>query len=176
MRPLLILDLDETLIHAVEVPLAHDASFRCGQYFVYERPFVREFCNSCSRYYDLAVWTSSTADYAQCVVEHIMDGGQTAFLWVRDQCTRRYDPEAKEHYWVKDLRKVKRSGYDLKRVLVVDDTRQKLERNYGNLILVSEFNGDPQDRELDQLSGYLGGIVGVEDLRAIEKQGWRATR
>jgi hypothetical protein len=173
MRPLLILDLDETLIHAVEAPLDHDASFRCGQYHVYERPFAREFCQACTRDYDLAVWTSSTAGYAQCVVEHVADGAPVAFLWTRDQCTRRHDPETQEYYWVKDLKKVKRAGYDLKRVLFVDDTRQKLERNYGNLILVSEYTGDRDDRELVQLSGYLAGIAGVEDFRALEKRAWR---
>ncbi len=172
-RPLLILDLDETLIHAVEAPLTRDASFRCGPYHVYERPFARQFCVSCSRYYDLAVWTSSTPDYARVVVDHVLGGVPTAFLWTRDQCTRRFDPEAQDYYWVKDLKKVKRSGYDLDRVLVVDDTRQKLERNHGNLILVSEFTGDPQDRELELLAGYLERIASIENLRALEKRAWR---
>lgn len=172
----MILDLDETLIHAAEAPLDRDAAFRCGPYHVYERPHVPEFLQACARHYEIAVWTSSTADYAACVVEHVMHGVCLEFLWARDRCTKCLDPESQEHYWVKDLKKVRRVGYDLERVLVVDDTRQKLERNYGNLVLVQEFTGDPDDRELVRLADYLVAIAGTADLRAIEKRSWRVGR
>lgn len=173
MRPLLILDLDETLIHAAEAPLNREASFRCGRYHVYERPYAREFCAACSRHYELAVWTSASAEYAHCVVDHVLEGVRTAFVWSREKCTRRFDADAREYYWVKDLRKVKRAGYDLSRTLFVDDSRRMLERNYGNLVLVSGFTGDPRDDELSLLSEYLAGVAGCADLRALEKRGWR---
>lgn len=36
-------------------------------------------------------------------------------------------------YRVKDLKTIRRVGYELERVIVVDDTAKKHERNYGNL-------------------------------------------
>jgi RNA polymerase II subunit A small phosphatase-like protein len=170
------LDLDETLIYASERPLATDHDFRCGTCFIHKRPFVHEFLDICARAYDLGVWTSATMDYAQCIQLVLFDGFPLAFLWARDRCIQRYDVESREYYWVKDLKKVKRAGFELDRVLMVDDTRRNLERNYGNLVVVSKFAGDPADRELMHLADYLGELAGEEDLRRIEKRGWRQTK
>ncbi len=40
---MLIFDVDETLTHATETPLAIALSFRTGPYSVYQRPFVGDF-------------------------------------------------------------------------------------------------------------------------------------
>lgn len=174
-RPLLILDLDETLIHGSERPLAAKHDFRCVSFYIYERPFVREFIEACARLYKLAVWTSSSGDYAQCIRSAVFGERPLEFLWARDRCTRRFDAEAQEHYWAKDLKKVRRAGYDLGRVLVVDDTAKKLERNHSNIVVVSEFEGDPNDRELLALAEYLRELERENDFRRVEKRGWRKT-
>ena len=90
--------------------------------------------------------------------------------------TNRWDQELQEHYWVKDLKKVKRAGHDLERVLIVDDTPKKIERNYGNLVLVREFTGDPGDDELAPLADYLVSIAGLSNLRDMDKRNWRHRR
>ena len=61
---------------------------------------------------------------------------QLKFLWSRNRCTLRTDHDAHEQYWVKDLKKIRRIGYALERVIVVDDTAKKHELNYGNLVRV----------------------------------------
>ncbi len=40
---LLILDLDETLIHATENELNFSADFRFDRYFIYKRPYLDQF-------------------------------------------------------------------------------------------------------------------------------------
>jgi RNA polymerase II subunit A small phosphatase-like protein len=172
-KPLLILDLDETLIYASLRPLASKHDFRCASYYIHKRPFVHEFLETCAGIYDLAVWTSSTSDYARCVRSVVFGERHLEFLWARDRCTRQFDAETREHYWVKDLKKVKRAGYDLRRVLTVDDTARNLERSYGNLVVVDRFLGDPDDRELPALAEYLAGLSGVDDFRSIDKRLWR---
>lgn len=176
VRPLLILDLDETLVHATTQPLDIDHAFRCDQYFIHERPFVREFLIAVADAWDLAVWTSSAPDYAECIRSHLFADVSLVFLWTRERCTGRFDAESQQRYWVKDLRKVKRAGYDLSRVLMVDDLPQALERNYGNLLTVKPFEGDPADAELRSLAPYLVGLACEENLRSIEKRGWRDRR
>lgn len=42
VNPLLILDLDETLIHATEQP-EREADFQIFHYHVYKRPYLEEF-------------------------------------------------------------------------------------------------------------------------------------
>lgn len=58
-------------------------------------------------------------------------------------------------YRVKDLKTIRRVGYELERVIVVDDTAKKHERNYGNLVRVRPFEGQLDDDELLYLATYL---------------------
>jgi RNA polymerase II subunit A small phosphatase-like protein len=175
-RPLLILDLDETLIYSSEQALSIGHDFRCGQYNVYKRPFVGEFLETCARSYDMAVWTSATEDYARVIVPALFGELAIEFLWARERCTQRHDDTTREAYWVKDLKKVKRAGFELKRVLMVDDARRELERNYSNAVIVNPFEGNPADRELLHLAAYLARIAGAEDLQRLEKRDWRGAR
>lgn len=91
----------------------------------------------------------------------------------RERCTVKRNLETFETEFVKDLKKVKRAGYDLARVLVVDDTRHKVARNYGNAIYIAPFEGDPDDEKLPLLKKYLEGLLAFENFRAVEKRGWR---
>lgn len=174
--PLLLLDLDETLIYGSERELDRGADFVCGTYFIHKRPHVGEFVRRCAEAYRLAVWTSATSGYAAGVASQLFGDVPAAFVWARDRCTSRYDPETRERTWVKDLKKVKRAGYDLARVLIVDDTAQKLERNYGNLVPVRAYTGDPEDGELRPLADYLVALAGVADFRKVDKRDWRSAQ
>ena len=176
-KPLLILDLDETLVLA-EKSMGQRMDFRVGSYGIRFRPCLNEFLATVEPIFLLAVWTSSTLEYAAPIVDAISSraGVSFKFLWARERCTQRYDPERQAPYWIKDLKKIRRAGYDLRRVLVVDDTSSKLERSYGNHILVREFTGDPADRELEVLAAYLITLAEAPDFRAIEKRGWRSRR
>ncbi|MDQ1832347.1 NIF family HAD-type phosphatase [Massilia scottii] len=62
-RRLLIFDLDETLVHASELPLAHPCDFEVAPYLLYQRPFARELIDFAAERFDLAVWSSSSAAY-----------------------------------------------------------------------------------------------------------------
>ena len=171
---LVIFDLDETLIHAAERPLAREPDFTVGPFPVYKRPFVEELLIDCARDCTLAVWTSATRDYAEAVLDRLIPAGVSfAFVWTRERCTRRYMPEEQDHGWIKDLKKVKKRGFPLERVLMVDDTPGNLARQYGNYIRVTPYLGDEDDRELVLLARYLRELRGVENVRKIEKRGWQ---
>lgn len=72
-----------------------------------------------------------------------------------------------------DLEKVRKRGYPLERVIVVDDTARKHERNYGNLVLVRSWEGVEPDDELLHLRAYLHTLVDAENVRTIETRRWR---
>src|SRR4051794_22266208 len=170
---LLVLDLDETLIYATEQPLRRAHDFVDGPYFVYRRPSLSEFLASCSACFRLAVWSTATDEYVRPVVERIMPPGiEPEFAWGRSRCVRGYDPEAFEEESLKDLKKVKRAGYRLERVLIADDTPRKVRRHYGNAVYVPPFFGDPEDDILTRLAMYLTTLRDVPDVRALEKRGW----
>lgn len=173
-RKLLILDLDETLIHATEESLSIQEDFIVGPYFVYRRPHLERFLGFCLSNFEVAVWSSSTEDYAIEIAKRLFPSlTSLAFLWARRRCTRRCDHENGEWYWVKDLKKVRRKGYDLEQVIVVDDSPRKLERHYGNLIRLREFNGAQDDDELLLLEPYLKTLALEEKIRGLEKRSWR---
>ena len=170
---LLILDLDETLIYATEDPLRRELDFIVGPYAIYQRPFLSEFLTSCSAWFHLAIWSSATDEYVQAVVERMMPTGiEPVFDWGRRRCVLRYDLEQFEDYHVKDLKKVKRMGYRLERVLIADDTPSKVQRHYGNAVYVPPFLGDSEDGTLPRLAGYLISLHDVANVRTVEKRGW----
>ena len=171
---LLILDLDETLIHATEKPLIRKANFQTDFYYVYKRPFIEEFLQFCHHNFKVGVWTTAGEYFARDVVSHLFDDNcALEFVWSYNRCTRVFDSEFLDYYYVKDLKKLKRRGYSLSEMMMVDDTPRKLERNYGNLIRITEWFGDSEDRELLLLIEYLTELKDVENIRQIEKRGWR---
>ena len=172
--PLLILDLDETLIFGTETPLSRPADLRVDVFAIYYRPHLAEFIARVRPAYQLAVWTSATASYAAPIVRSIFPPDlPLAFVWSRERCTWRRNLETQEEYWVKNLRKVKRLGYYLDRVLMVDDEAHKLERNYGNHIAIAPYTGAADDEELPWLAEYLIRVADSPNLRALEKRHWR---
>jgi len=124
--------------------------------------------------FDLAVWSSSSPDYAAAIASVVLPAGlDLKFVWGRDRCVQRFDGEQQAVYYVKDLRKVERQGYDLNQILIADDTPQKCARNYGNAVYVRPFLGDPNDTELERLAGYLKSLASCKNVRSIEKRNWR---
>ena len=92
-RKLLILHLDETLIHATREPWSARCDFRAGEYYVFRRPHLDDFLAFCFERFDVAVWTSSTRDYAGIVVPEIFgEPERLRFVWSRERCTRQFFP------------------------------------------------------------------------------------
>jgi len=173
---LLILDLDETLVFATEEKLARGEDFRVGPYFLYKRPGLDGFIEFAFNHFKVAVWTSSSRSYANGTIGAIFQHPERLeFAWARERCTRKSDPETRACYWIKDLKKVRRLGWSLEDVAVIDDSPEKLERSYGNHIRVVPYEGDPMDDELRKLQGYLAWLKEVPNVRLIDKRSWRKT-
>jgi len=171
---LLILDIDETLLYATKKKLQRDCDLVVGPYNIYLRPHLSRFLRELADYYELAVWTSSGSHFAEAVVAQLPFHVQPSFVWSRNRCTQKTDWETRERIYIKDLKKVKRLGYELGRILIVDDSPEKIYRSYGNHIHVQPFSGDPNDSELYLLEKYLISIAGAENVRSMEKRFWRS--
>lgn len=173
-KKLLILDLDETLVFGTMQPLERPAHFQVGEYSIYERPFVHDFIASCSDAFRLAVWTSATEAYAAAVVDHLFGARwNLEWVWARERCTLQFDHHDFAYRYTKNIKKVKKLGYKLEGVVVVDNTAEKWSKSYGNLVLVADYEGDQEDNELPRLGSYLRSLANVENVRGIEKRGWR---
>jgi RNA polymerase II subunit A small phosphatase-like protein len=171
---ILILDLDETLIYAAEQPLERKPDIVVDQYFVYTRPFLEDFLAFCFENFDVAVWTTATKSYAEEILKTILKESQKLrFVWTRDRCTLVFDEEVQEHFYVKRMSKLRRRGYKLESVIVVDDTPNVWKDSYGNLVRVKKFEGDLKDDELKILPIYLKTLLETTNIRKVEKRNWR---
>lgn len=182
---LLILDLDETLIHASATEVRADADFQVFHYFVYKRPGLAEFLTTCTRHFKLAIWSSASDDYVQAVVRQILPAEVALeFVWGRSRCTPFTTPQIDEYgyynldgtssyEYAKRLKKVRRRGFSLSQMLIVDDTPAKVQQNYGNAIYIKPYLGSIDDEELSYLGRYLLTLKDELNVRTIEKRHWR---
>lgn len=171
---LLILDIDETLIHGDE-QLGQPADFTVGPYGIVRRPGVARFLEfALEGFREVAVWTSATLGYAEAVLDQLLDRRRLVFVWGRERCVRSHDPESGDVIWRKDINKLRKRWPDRGRILFVDDSPEKIARSYGNLVKVAPFLGAPADDELLWLERYLRELGPVPNVRTVEKRGWRA--
>ena len=181
---LLILDLDETLLFATQNELDYPPHHVIWPYHVYVRPFFHSFLGKIQPHFELAIWSSASDEYVEAMVQTVFPKDiDFHFYWGRSRCTSlfynahngRYcpDEESAHQLFVKKLKKVKRTfDWPLERILIVDDTPEKCQDNYGNAIYIKDFNGDQDDIELLKLTDYLISMKDVSNVRAIEKRGW----
>jgi carboxy-terminal domain RNA polymerase II polypeptide A small phosphatase len=185
MKKLLVLDLDETLIHASETPLARAPDFKVFGYSVYRRPYLSEFLAFCHAHFAVAVWSSASDDYVQAIVRQIFaQPERLVAVWGASKTTirrshpgdcDRFGQPLPEYHDQKRLQKLTRFSWSLDNMLMVDDSHEKCSVNFGNAIYPAPFYGDATDDELCYLAGYLHSIKHSDRVRRLEKRGWRAS-
>jgi RNA polymerase II subunit A small phosphatase-like protein len=181
---LVILDIDETLLYATKEQLDIDHNFKISDYFVYIRPHLHEFIEFVDQNFQYAIWSSASDNYVKEITEKLELTNKAVFCWARSKATYKrpssFDSDGNlnvdsidHHFFVKRLKKVKKLGFDLERILIIDDTPHKSQENYGNAIYVTEYKGDQDDNELLKLTEYLTTLKQVDNVRNIEKRNWK---
>ncbi|CAJ1374760.1 unnamed protein product [Effrenium voratum] len=179
-RLLVVLDLDETLLHATLCKVDEDLSWLPARVwqprvdfeakgkglvlgldeeiplFVSLRPGAEEFLEWLkSADVDVAVYTAGTEPYAkQSVVKLALDKYPSLF---RDECVPFGLPITK------DLTKLRE---DLSRVVLVDNSRRSFWLQPDNGLLVSDWDGrNSSDEELKAVKATLLELLQLEDVR-----------
>ena len=174
----LVLDLDETLIHAEPlVPgVQYDAvlSFEAGHGLpaenmgVNKRPFVELFLAKMHQLFDLVVFTASNQDYADKVVELLDPHNQYFKLRLyRQDCIRA------NNKLVKDL-----SCFDTDQVYLLDNYIYSFAWDLGKGIPIYPFFSNPYDEELltliEVLSQVGSGTLSEVVRRGLDPEGFLA--
>ena len=174
---LLILDVDETLIHATEKELGFSPDFKLEKYFVYKRPHLDQFLENISKHFTIGIWSSADDSYVTEIVNKIKpDNIEFEIIWGRSRCSLKKDYTFDNYFFEKRLDKLKKKGFKLEQIIIVDDTPEKSRNNYGNVIYIKEFLGDTTDEELNHLLDYLLTLKNAVNIRSIEKRGWRTNK
>ena len=165
-QKLIVFDLDETLIHATQQPLASAADLRWEDFHIYKRPGLDAFLTACSTLAEIAIWSSADDDYVAGIARQIIPAGiKPTFVWGRSQCWVKIVQQPvdashpgitrKVRQWIKPLEKIRRKGYKMQNLLIIDDSHAKVIDNPGNYLLIAPFEGNPADQELAHLTTYL---------------------
>lgn len=153
---LIILDLDETLIYANQNALGIPCDFKVDKYFVYKRPYLEQLLTAISKHFSIGICSSADADYVNEMLQHIKPASiDLSIVWGRSKCSLKRDPVFDTYCYEKRLDKLKKKGFRLEQILLVDDSPSKARTNYGNAIYIKEFTGNQNDHELLFLYDYL---------------------
>eukprot|EP01138_Halocafeteria_seosinensis_P004630 gb/GECG01004736.1/.p1 GENE.gb/GECG01004736.1/~~gb/GECG01004736.1/.p1 ORF type:complete len:411 (+),score=30.96 gb/GECG01004736.1/:1-1233(+) len=159
----LVLDLDETLVHATFEEIEHPDfvvhvvyANKTWRINVKKRPYVDEFLEAMSQKFEIGVFTAALRTYAQKTINEL--GGNTvSWALYRNSCTN-YSNQV-----VKDLKILNR---DVRRTIIIDDNSHRFLFQPENGIQCSSFTGEPNDTELLQLRELLENVPeDVADVR-----------
>ena len=151
IKPLtLFIDLDETLISFVYS--------KENEGFSRIRPYLFQFLNLVKNYYECIIFTSSTRDYADPIIDVIEENRGTYFnhRLYRDNCT------IYNNNYIKDISKF---GRDLSKCIIVDNNLQSFKMQKENGILISSFWGDNAH---DNSLLFLGRILVTIAMEIVE--------
>jgi len=168
-KPVLVLDLDETLIHSsVENKkgehdfVVHDEEHR-QQFLVYKRPFVCLFIHTMAQFYELSVFTASFACYSDPIIS-LLDPFHIISKRVYNTSLT---PIA--NGYEKDLSAVSKSHLP-KRIIMVDNSPTACLTHHENLYVIESFRAETEnDKSLIALIPLLVAMSDpiVKDFRCV---------
>lgn len=171
---LLVLDLDETLVHCcnfdqktnsntVTLPLKNPHGVYQGMIRFNVRPGVEKFLKTMGEHFQIVVFTASDRQYAKTVLDYIDHQQAVCRLMTRDSCSF-----TRAGYVVKDLRIFK--DKDLNKIVLVDNLAKCSLPQLDNAIPVLPFINDENDNELDELASFLVKLTSESNIPAYLKR------
>lgn len=128
-KPLLVLDIDETLIHSTTNGPPGDFFVHIpgdyNRYQVHVRPGAKSFLKkirSLTQFADVGVWTAATAAYASRILDNIIPEWRSTFSFFK---TRKHCTNLPNGHLVKDLRRLR----DWNDVVLLDDNELNFRFN-----------------------------------------------
>ncbi|OHT11408.1 NLI interacting factor-like phosphatase family protein [Tritrichomonas foetus] len=161
-KKVLVLDMDETLIHSSNIPPHSSISFiKIGNpgFYVYKRPGLDEFLEFVMQNFEVFIFTYGSMEYAEPVLNSLCPKIDKNHRLYRDQC------EKGSSGVKKDISIFGRPKTD---VILIDDSNSAMNYNPKNTIQISRWMGMPNDSELvDWLPQVLQRCLQAEDVRKV---------
>lgn len=165
-RKTLVLDLDETLVHAsFQRPEQYDFELQLEfnnhpiKVYIQKRPGVDEFLNSVVYQFDVFIFTASMMEYAFPVVRQLLPTIPESHILTRNHC------KLMNGMIVKDLSIFRRS---MGSIIIVDNNALSFQLQPENGIPISTWVGDYEDNALlDVLLPFLNYCRDANDVREV---------
>lgn len=151
MKGLVVLDIDETLISSEVVTEGELDQINQHQFdfnftlqwkdityyvFIKKRPFLDQFLEYLVKNFRIAVFTAADREYATEILKHLGIFDQLEFFKSRESLSIGFD-WFKFIVYLKKLKSI--PDIDLKRTVIIDDTKEVANRNQRNLIHIKSF-------------------------------------
>ncbi|CAH1286446.1 unnamed protein product [Diabrotica balteata] len=173
-RKILVLDLDETLVHShhngvvrqtVRPKMPPDFVLDLiierhpVQFFVHKRPHVNYFLDIVSQWYELVIFTASIEVYGTEVADRLDAGtGILSRRFYRQHCTQEMGS------FTKDLSTV---SNDLSSIFIIDNSPGAYRAYPNNAIPIKSWFSDPTDIALLNLLPLLDALRFTSDVRSV---------
>ena len=167
-KKLLILELDETLIHTsfVQVPNCdYDYHFninfleRSVTVFVYKRPYVNEFLYQMSKYYNIIIYSSNIPEYSNPLIDKL---DEEKVIYKRVYKDKKIQLNGKK---ISDLTKLI-NEYGKNIIIISNNSFPSFINDSNNNILpINSWNFNKSDDELIKLKSFLEFLNSVNDVR-----------
>ena len=185
-KKLLIIDLDETLIHSefrtrenfnkLDIVVKKSkCNVKTFSFFdddniyymdVFFRPYLKLFLDEVSQYFDLAIFTAAMKNYADTIIDYIDKNGEYfKFRLYRDACI-----PIQNKLYIKDLRIIK--DYDPSNVILMDNSLYSFMNQPSNGMLVNSFYMNHKDMQLISAKNFLINYISPCDDVRKECEKW----
>jgi TFIIF-interacting CTD phosphatase-like protein len=186
MKGLIVLDIDETLISSKVVleneldtidqnqfDFSFTLDWQSETYYVFikKRPFLDEFIEYLVKDFEIAVFTAADREYATKILQHLGIFDRLKFFKSRESLSIGFD-WFKLFVYLKKLKSI--PDIDLKKTVIIDDTKEVANRNSKNLIHVNQFKWNRKSSENDatllKVISLLEQIKDLPDWTSVKKR------
>mmetsp|Transcript_35899 Transcript_35899/g.41929 ORF Transcript_35899/g.41929 Transcript_35899/m.41929 type:complete len:301 (+) Transcript_35899:14-916(+) len=168
-KPVLVLDLDETLIHATRTRPSYPAQEitvvvgdRKRRFYVVKRPGVEEFLETLAQSYTILIYTASIYAYAETILLQLGLKRFIAEIYHREHCLRLTD-----ELIIKDLSVI---GKNIDRMVLIDDAVHNMKQQPENSLLISRFEGAESDCWLATITPFLKKLALCHNFRSVSRK------
>eukprot|EP01064_Diplonema_japonicum_P018405 TRINITY_DN27093_c0_g1_i1.p1 TRINITY_DN27093_c0_g1~~TRINITY_DN27093_c0_g1_i1.p1 ORF type:complete len:266 (+),score=14.42 TRINITY_DN27093_c0_g1_i1:46-798(+) len=171
-KKILVLDLDETLVHASTTPqdpTHFDVLVPTGRgqftvMYVCERPYLQYFLAHVSHWFTVTIFTAATKEYALPIIRELDREKIIKKRYYRTDCSY------SSGQYVKDLSRLSGCREDLfSNYIIIDNLPASYKHNPHNAVPISDFRAanHSSDKELLKLLPLLEALQAVKDVRPI---------
>ena len=170
-KKILILDLDETLVHSLFQPEKADNNIikpdiylkiffnnKFQEIFVYKRPYLDLFLKEMKKIYNIYVFTASIEKYAKPLLDKLDKNNLIIKKFYRENCL------LSEGKYIKDLNSLN-LNIKLKDVIIIDNNPFSYKFNKNNGIPIKSWHYDKSDTELIKIIPLLKYLAKTNDVR-----------
>ena len=168
-RKVLVLDLDETLIHTTFNPppkfdFESEVMFNGKPTIIYtvKRFGLDSFLFEMSKLYEIVLYTASQRVYADKVINLIDPKKRISHRLYREHCI----VVNKTHY----LKNVKILGRNNQDIIIVDDNNMAGMLQPNNFYKIDVFDGNSKDRQLCRLASFLRHLAVKQNIGPIRRE------